>query len=176
MTKILLGVAAAAVLAGAPSQTTRALMLAGTWAGSGTLTNNWTDAENPQYRLQCEYVGKLEPRSVTLSISATGEAGHLILDMPSPRPACPRLRKNYLVRADVRGTRATILDPAGHRWDLGLTDDLLTGTVTWTPRGPDPREALAVGFTYSPPLRPWDVPLTRLSGKVTLARVPGGGR
>jgi hypothetical protein len=91
--------------------------------------------------------------------------------MPAPAGArCPALRKTYQILAQVAGTRLTFSDGAGNRWDMQRTDDLLNGVVVWDGSAPNPNETLASGFRYSPPLRPWDSPLTRLSGKVTLAR------
>ena len=93
-----------------------------------------------------------------------------MLDMPSPSLSCPALRRHYQLRVVVVGTRLTFTDPAGARWTLNLTDDLLQGEVAWRASPENPSESLAVGFAYQPPLRPWDVPRTRLSGKVTLEK------
>lgn len=147
--------------------------LSGTWVGSGTLTNNWTDASDPKIALRCVYTGKAQPPSITLTLPAAGGLGQLVLDIPSRSAACPALRKRFQVRAEIAGTRLTFTDPAGNRWALTLTEDLLKGEVAWRASDENPSEALAVGFTYRPPLRPWDVPLTRLSGKVTLRRSMG---
>lgn len=164
---------AALTLSGRPSA--QAPELAGAWIGSGTLTNTWVDADDPRIRLVCKYEGKVQPPAVRLTIAAEGALGRLVLDMPSSSESCPPLRKSYQIRAAASGTRVTFSDPAGDRWTLELTDDLLGGAVIWDGSSPNPNEALAVGFRYSPPLRPWDVPLTRLSGKVTLRRATGRG-
>ena len=160
---VVLGAASGATLA----QTGAALT--GTWTGSGTLTNSWTDDEDPTIRLECAYVGKANPPSVTLLIGV----GSLILNMPPPRDACPPLRKNFQIRPEISGTRLTFVDPAGDRWDLALTDDLLTGTVRWDreARRQDEDLFVGVGFAYAPPVIPWRHPKTRLTGKVTLVRV-----
>lgn len=140
------------------------------WVGSGTLTNDWTDASDPKLALKCVYTGKAQPPSITLTLPSTSGDGQLALDMPSPGPSCPPLRKRFQIRATIAGTRVTFTDPAGDRWRLSMTDDLLSGDVLWDVASDSPAEALAVGFTYQPPLRPWDVPLTRMYGKVALRR------
>ena len=153
-----------------PAQTAPGVALTGRWVGSGTLTNDWSDAENAQLRLRCDYTGRAQPPSIVLSIPAEGGVGRLLVNMPAPSAGCPVLSKDFQIRAVIAGTRMAFLDPAGDRWDLALTDDLLTGTVAWDPRADVPGESLAVDFRYLPPLRPWDLPRTRLTGKVTLAR------
>lgn len=145
----------------------------GTWVGSGTLTNNWTDANDPKIALRCVYTGKTQPPSITLILPSAGGLGQLVLDIPSSSTSCPPLRKRFQIRAEIAGTRLTFTDPAGDRWRLTFTDHLLNGEVTWNASEENPSEALAVGFTYREPLRPWDVPLTRLFGKVTLRRASG---
>jgi len=144
--------------------------LSGTWVGSGTLTNNRTDAGNPQSTLSCPYTGGAQPPSVILRIPPGDGLGELILAIASPGESCPPLRKRFSIRANVTGTRVTFTDPAGDRWSLSLTDDLLTGQVAWFPSDENPGEALFVGFAYQAPLKAWDVPRTRLFGKVTLRR------
>lgn len=143
----------------------------GSWIGSGTLTNNWRDADNPRIGLRCVYTGKAQPPSITLNLPATG-LGTLVLNIPSADRSCPPLRKRYQMGAQVDGTRVTFVDPAGHRWRLAFTGALLTGDVTYQPLPQSADEALftGAGFTYREPLRPWDVPRTRLSGKVTFRR------
>jgi hypothetical protein len=164
----LVAAALAIVLTSAPAT---AIDLAGTWVGSATLTNSWTDAVDPGFGLRCAYAGTLKPPSITITLPRGGGVGRLILDMPAPEGGrCPALRKTYQIHGEISGTRLTIDDPAGNRWTLGLTDDLLSGDVSWDGRAPSRSEALAVGFRYAPPLRPWDVPLTRLTGKVELQR------
>lgn len=143
---------------------------AGTWVGAGTLTNDWAHASNPRTALRCVYTGKAQPPAITLTIPSGAGVGQLVLDIASSSGACPPLRKRFQIRAERVGTRLTFTDPAGDRWSLIVTDDLLSGDVTWSASEKNPSEALAVGFAYSAPLRPWDVPLTRLSGKVTLRR------
>ncbi|MBI4477617.1 MAG: hypothetical protein HY654_10615 [Acidobacteria bacterium] len=147
--------------------------LGGTWVGSGTLANNWTDAGDPKIALRCVYTGKAQPPSITLTLPSGGGLGQLVLDIPSSSASCPPLRKRFQIRAEIAGTRLTFTDPAGDRWSLTLTEDLLNGEVAWRVSEENPGEALAVGFTYRQPLRPWDVPLTRLFGKVTLRRSTG---
>jgi hypothetical protein len=148
--------------------------LSGTWIGSGTLTNDWSDADSPAIRLQCNYTGKAEPPAITLTLGESVSLNVLALSMPAQNRSCPPLRKRYQVRAIIDGTRVRFIDPAGDRWELNLTDDLLSGTVTWAPNPDLSGEALFVGadFVYSRPLRPWDVPLTRLFGKVALRKSP----
>ncbi len=165
---------AAAVVAVAPvvlpAQSTG---LGGRSEGSAALTNSWTDAGDPRIALRCVYTGKAQPPSIRLSLPSGGDLGQLVLDIPSSDASCPPLRKRFQIRVEIAGTRLTFTDPAGDRWTLTLTEDLLTGEVTWRASGENPSEALAVGFTYGQPLRPWDVPLTRLFGKVTLRRAGG---
>ncbi|MEX2273692.1 MAG: hypothetical protein WD690_19655 [Vicinamibacterales bacterium] len=144
--------------------------LHGVWTGSGTLSNDWTDAGDPKIALQCVYTGKAQPPSMTLSLPAGEGLGLLVLDIPSSSASCPPLRKRYQIRATITGTRMTFTDPAGNRWSLTATEDLLKGEVKWMPGDENPDEALALGFSYRPPLRPWDVPFTRLFGTVTLKR------
>lgn len=148
--------------------------LSGTWVGSGALTNNWTDADNPESTLSCAYNGGVQPPSVVLRIPPGDGLGELILAIPSSSETCPPLRKRFSIRAQISATRVTFTDPAGDRWSLILTNDLLTGQVAWTPSDDNPSESLATGFTYREPLKAWDVPRTRLFGKVTLrrARIP----
>ena len=143
----------------------------GRWVGSGTLTNTWTLESDAHIALRCEYIGKMQPPAITLSLPSAAAVGDLILDFPPPTSSCPPLRKRFQFRAQVSAARITFIDAAGDRWTLAMTGDLLTGDILWVPEPDMPGEALAVGFTYQPPLRPWDVPLTRLSGKVTLRRV-----
>lgn len=114
------------LFAASATQAQRPADLTGTWVGSGTLTNNWTDPDNRKISLRCAYTGKLEPPSVTLSIEATSGAGRLMVTMPAPSRSCPALRKDFQIRAIASGTRMTFTDPAGDRWDLMLTDDLLS--------------------------------------------------
>jgi hypothetical protein len=139
------------------------------------LSNDWADPDDPRIALRCTYTGKLEPPSIRLSLPPGDGLGQLVLDVAPANASCPPLRKRYQIRARIDGTRITFTDPAGNRWRLTATEELLKGDVKWQPSAENPGEALAVGFTYRAPLRPWDVPLTRLFGTATLKRVDPAG-
>ena len=107
--------------------------------------------------------------SVVLWLAPSGNraGGGLTIGIPSGAPLCPDLFKTYVFTANVSSTSVRFSDPAGHLWALSVTEDLLQGKMAWDGSS-GAREALAVGTS-----RPsGDTPLTRLSGKVALKRVP----
>lgn len=145
-----------------PGQLPAPADLTGTWVGSAALSNDWRD-------VHCRYTGKEKPPSVTLLLQEAGNManGSIAIDIPAATGSgCPVLKKHYVIRAEITGTRLTFSDPAGNRWTLTRTSDLLKGEVVWDGSAPYPNEALAVGFST----RTGDVPLTRLSGTITLSR------
>ena len=152
-------------MAGSPrlmAQLTPARDLTGTWVGSGTFTNDWRG-------WRCEYAGSMIPRSVVMGLGQAGTRveGWVTVDVASQGSGCPLLRKKYTIAdGTVSATGLSFSDPAGHRWTLSFTTDLLQGTVTWNGSSPNPREALAVGISGPT----GDTPLTRLNGKVRLTR------
>jgi hypothetical protein len=148
-------------LCGSASAQPPAPDLTGTWTGSVKLTNEWSGAS-------CAYAGEADPPAIALTLRKAGGRvkGSLALDVnPAPGTTCPPLRKRWrLAEVVVSGGAVSFTDTLGHEWRLGVRDDVLVGLVAWKVGGQD--EPLAEGFR----LASGDVPLTRLTGEVSLKR------
>jgi hypothetical protein len=159
-------------LAGAPQAQSEAPLaesggtgLAGEWAGSATLTNDW-----PGHL--CRYEGSDEEASVRLELSPEegGLQGSVAIDLPTAEGSgCPPLRKRYLVTEVVLAEGVVSLtDSGGHDWDLSLLRQgrELRGMMAWQQGAAD--ESLADGFAFPDGTKP----RSRLSGEVRLGRAP----
>jgi hypothetical protein len=155
--------------AGAPQTTSSGAGLAGDWAGSATLTNDW-----PAHL--CRYEGSEDETSVRLELSSEEGRlqGSVAIDLPAAEGSeCPPLRKRFLVTEVVLAEGVVSLtDSGGHNWDLSLRGNgrSLRGIMAWQQGGAD--GPLAEGFAFSDGTKP----RSRLRGEVRLrkATVPTG--
>lgn len=133
--------------------------LTGTWQGTSRLSN-----DSPP--TTCRYEGGEGSAVLKLQTTEGGLRAIVRLEAPgTPGSGCPPLRKRYeATNVVVTGSAVAFIDPAGHEWTLGLREGRLIGLVAWKGGGKD--EPLAEAF--APPGGP--VPLTRLTGEVSLAR------
>jgi len=107
--------------------------VSGTWAGSGTFTNN---CDNPA----CRYVGSMNPPSVTLSLQQNENMvfGTVTINIPQsqvqtliPGQGCTGFDNSVssIYNGVISGSRLTFADVGGNIWSLNILSDNLQGVV-----------------------------------------------